>query len=125
MYRTLCDKVITLTHEDITAVEEIAKVYYTTEFIYGKNTSYGLSNRKRIEGVGEFIIDLVVKDNVIRKANLSGDFFIVGDIDGMLLSKLKNISYTKDAVEKALDEVVCENVIMNLKKEQLINLIFN
>ena len=125
LYRTLCDKVITLTHEDITAVEEIAKVYYTTEFIYGKNPSYGLSNRKRIEGVGEFIIDLVVKDNVIRKANLSGDFFIVGDIDGMLLSKLKNISYTKDAVEKALDEVVCENVIMNLKKEQLINLIFN
>ena len=125
LYRTLCDKVITLTHEDITAVEEIAKEYYTTEFIYGKNPSYGLSNRKRIEGVGEFIIDLVVKDNVIRKANLSGDFFIVGDIDGMLLSKLKNISYTKDAVEKALDEVVCENVIMNLKKEQLINLIFN
>ena len=29
----------------------------------------------------------------------------------------------RDAVEKALDGVVCEDVIMNLKKEQLINLL--
>ena len=57
--------------------------------------------------------------------NLAGDFFIVGDIDGMLLSKLKNVAYTKEAVEKSLEDVVCEDVIMNLKKEQLINLLFD
>ena len=84
-----------------------------------------MSNRRRIEDVGEFVIDLVVKDNVIYKVNLAGDFFIVGDIDGMLLSKLKNVAYTKEAVEKSLEDVVCEDVIMNLKKEQLINLLFD
>ena len=122
---TLCEEEIILTQDDIVAIENIAKEYYTAEFIYGKNPACSLSNRKRIEGVGEFVIDLVVKDNVIRKTNLSGDFFIVGDIDGMLLSRLKNTAYTREDVEKALDGVVCEDVIMNLKKEQLINLIFN
>ena len=122
---TLCEEEIILTQDDVVAIENIAKEYYTAEFIYGKNPACSLSNRKRIEGVGEFVIDLVVKDNVILKTNLSGDFFIVGDIDGMLLSRLKNTAYTREDVEKALDGVVCEDVIMNLKKEQLINLIFN
>ena len=121
----LCDDVITLTHDDVVAIENMAKEYYTAEFIYGKNPACSLSNRRRIEDVGEFVIDLVVKDNVIYKVNLAGDFFIVGDIDGMLLSKLKNVAYTKEAVEKSLEDVVCEDVIMNLKKEQLINLLFD
>ena len=121
----LCDGTITLTQKDIDAIEEISKEYYTAEFIYGNNPACTLSNRKRIDGVGEFVVDLVVKENIIRKINLSGDFFIVGDIDTMLLSKLKNVAYTRDAVEKALKEVVCEDVIMNLKREQLINLIFD
>lgn len=121
----LCDNVMTLTQDDVDAIEDIAKEYYTPEFIYGKNPACTFRHQKRIEGVGEFIVDLVVKDGVIRKANLAGDFFIVGDIDGMLLSGLKNVEYSRDAVEKALDGVVCEDVIMNLKKEQLINLIFD
>lgn len=121
----LCDDVITLKHDDVVAIENMAKEYYTAEFIYGKNPACSLSNRRRIEDVGEFVIDLVVKDNVIYKVNLAGDFFIVGDIDGMLLSKLKNVAYTKEAVEKSLEDVVCEDVIMNLKKEQLINLLFD
>lgn len=121
----LCDKAIELTRDDIAAIEEIAKEYYTTDFIYGKTPSSTVSRTVRVDGVGEFVIDLVVKDNVIRKANLSGDFFIVGDMDGMLLSKLKDVVYTKESVEEALDGVVCEDIIMNLKKEQLINLLFN
>ena len=62
---------------------------------------------------------------LLRKANMSGDFFIIGDMDVVMLSKLKNVEFTRHAVEKALDGVVCEHVIMNLKKEQFINLIFD
>ena len=122
---SLCKDTIILTQDDVDAIENISKEYYTDEFIYGKNPACTLSRKKRIEGVGEFVADFVVKDNIIRKANLSGDFFLVGDVDAMLLSRLKNVAYSRDAVEKALKEVVCENVIMNLKREQLINLIFD
>ncbi len=122
---SLCKDTIILTQDDVDAIENISKEYYTDEFIYGKNPACTLSRKKRIEGVGEFVADFVVKDNIIRKANLSGDFFLVGDVDAMLLSKLKNVAYTRETVEKALADVVCEDVIMNLNKEKLINLLFD
>lgn len=122
---SLCKDTIILTQDDVDAIENISKEYYTDEFIYGKNPACTLSRKKRIEGVGEFVADFVVKDNIIRKANLSGDFFLVGDVDAMLLSRLKNVAYTRETVEKALADVVCEDVIMNLNKEKLINLLFD
>ena len=125
LHTALCDEIITLTQDDIDAIEEISKEYYTHEFIYGKNPSCSFTSRKRIEGVGEFVVDLVVKDDVIRKVNLSGDFFIVGDMDTMLLAKLKGVAFNRDAVEGALEGIVCEEVIMNMKNEQFINLIFD
>ena len=122
---SLCDGTIVLGQGDIDAIEAISREYYTTEFIYGKNPACSFSHRVRLDGVGEFVVDLVVKDNIIRKANLAGDFFLVGDLDGMLLSRLQGVGFTRHSVEKALEGVVCEDIIMNLKKEQLINLLFN
>ena len=66
---------------------------------------------------------LFAKYGVIRKVNLAGDFFVVGDIDTMLLAKLKGVRLDREALEQALDGVDCSAVIMNLTKEQLINLL--
>jgi flagellin-like hook-associated protein FlgL len=55
--------------------------------------------------------------------SLAGDFFIVGDLDSMLLNRLKGVEYTPQAIESAIGDVDTAAVIMNLKKEQLINLI--
>ena len=66
-----------------------------------------------------------MKDSVIRKANMSGDFFIIGDVNAMLLTKLKGVQYTREAIEEVVSAVDCSNFIMNLKKEELINLFFN
>ena len=122
---SLCDDTLVLGADDIKAIEEISKEYYSHEFIYGNNPACTISNTKRIDGVGEFKFDIEVKDNVIRKANMSGDFFIIGDVDAMLLTKLKGVQYTREAIEKVVSAVDCGNLIMNLKKEQLINLFFN
>ena len=122
---SLCDDTLVLGADDIKAIEEISKEYYSHEFIYGNNPACTISNTKRIDGVGEFKLDIEVKDNVIRKANMSGDFFIIGDVDAMLLTRLKGVQYTREAIEDVVSTVDCSNLIMNLKKEQLINLFFN
>ena len=122
---SLCDSAYVLGESDIDAIKEIEKGYYRPEFIYGNNPAFSLVKSGRIEGVGEFKVSLDVKNGIIRDANLAGDFFIVGDIDSMLLSGLKGILFEREAVEKALDGIDCSAVIMNLKKEQLINLLFN
>ena len=121
----LCDSLYVLTHEDLVAIKEIEKEYYRPEFIYGNNPAFSFVKDTRIEGVGEFRVSIDIKNNVIREVNLAGDFFLIGDVDSMLLSQLKGVSYEKKAIERALAGVDCEAVIMNLKKEQLINLLLN
>ena len=122
---SLCDETIVLGCNDIKVIEDLAKEYYSHEFIYGNNPACTVSNVKRYDGVGEFKLDLEVKENVIRRSNLSGDFFIIGDVDTMLLSRLKGVPYTREAVENAVSAMDCSNAVMNLSNEQFINLFFN
>lgn len=123
-FRTeLCSEEYLLTNKDLDAIEAIEQEYYTHEFIFGNNPAYSIVKNRRIDGVGEFSVSIDVKDGEIRKMELAGDFFIVGDIDSMLLARLKGVPFEREALELALDGIDCTAIIMNLKKEQLINLL--
>ena len=119
----LCDSTVVLTAADVAAIEEMEQEYLSDAFIYGNNPAATLVKEERIEGVGEFRVSLEVKSGRIRSVSLSGDFFIIGDIDSMLLSRLKGVERTVPAIENALAGIDVPSVIMNLQKEQLINLI--
>ena len=119
----LCDSEILLSEADVAAIEQLEQEYYDDAFIYGNNPAASLTKVQRIEGVGEFNVSLDVKENRIRKVLLAGDFFIIGDLDSMLLSKLKGVEYCRAAIEEALANVETAEIIMNLKKEELINLL--
>ena len=122
---SLCDEEITLSLTDVEAIEKIALEYNTPEFIYGNNPAYTTVVRTRIEGVGEFEARIEVKDSVIKKVNLLGDYFVTGDIDSSLLNKLRGVEYTPCAVSAAVASLDVEGCIHNLKKEQLIKILFN
>ena len=122
---SLCNDTVFLNDNDVMAIEELSREYYSHEFIYGNNPACTYSSVARYDGVGELRLLLEIKENIIRRANLSGDFFIIGDIDDVLLSKLKNVPYTRVAVEEAVAGIDFGALIMNLNKEQLINLFFN
>ncbi len=53
-----------------------------------------------------------------------GDYFLVGDLDQGVLSHLRNVQFTPEAVEAALSDVNIENHIMNLSNQQFIDLLF-
>ena len=119
----LCDSEVVLTTADVAAIDEMEQEYLSDAFIYGNNPAATLVKEERIEGVGEFRVSLEVKVGRIRSVSLSGDFFIIGDIDSMLLARLRGVERTAQAIEEALSGVDVPSVIMNLQKEQLINLI--
>ena len=119
----LCDSCVVLTKADIAAIEQLEQEYYDDSFIYGNNPAASLSKVERIEGVGEFHVSVDVKENRIRKVSLAGDFFIVAELDSMLLDRLKGVEYTRVAIEEVLAGVDTSAVIMNLKREQLVNLL--
>lgn len=120
----LCDGEVMLDDCAVEAIKEIEQGYLTDEFIYGRNPAYTSVVKKRIEGVGEFEARMELRDGVLRKINLAGDFFLVGDLDGSLLAPLSGVSFTPEAVAERLADVEVGNIIMNLSKQQFINFLF-
>ena len=80
--------------------------------------------RGRIEGAGTFEVRLEVKNRHIVSANILGDYFQTGDIDGGLIRPLRGVAMTPEAVSAALPDRL-DHLILHLDKAALINLIFN
>ena len=120
----LCDGEVVLDDCAVEAIKEIEQGYLTDEFIYGRNPAYTSVVKKRIEGVGEIEARMELRDGVLRKINLAGDFFLVGDLDGSLLAPLSGVCFAPEAVAERLADVEVGNIIMNLSKKQFINFLF-
>lgn len=120
----LCQGELTLNEEDVRGIEEIEKEYLTEEFVYGNNPKYTLVRKKRIETVGDIELRIEVKNRVIKGMAMLGDYFIVGDIDGAIINRLKGVELVRDALREALPERL-DNTILNLKKDDFIDIILN
>lgn len=120
---TLCDGEIVLGDDATAKIRAIEQEYLSPEFIYGNNPAYTVSRRGRIEGCGDIEARLEIKNGVIKSLNLVGDYFPIGDLDGELLLRLRNVAYTAEAVAEALENVRVGDYIRNLSTEQFIQLI--
>jgi len=122
--KQLCTEEVMLTADDITAIEQIEQEYRSEKFIFGNNPAYSTIRHRRIQDVGELELRMQVKGNKIKDVNLVGDYFPVGDIDNQLLKPLRSVSLKEEALQEALPEKL-DDTILNLKKQDFINLILN
>ena len=120
--KTLCDGELMLTDDDIQQVQKIEKEYLSDDFIYGKNPEYTIVKKCRIEGVGEFEARIALKNGVIQRVNLMGDYFLVGDLDHGLLDILKGVPLTRSALWSRLPDRI-DDIIMNLMTEDFVRLL--
>lgn len=118
----LCDDVMTLDGNAIRAIEDMEREYLSDDFIYGNNPRYTVVRRRRIEGVGDFEARMELKNGVIKCINLVGDYFLVGNLDDDIVKRLYGMPLTREALTAALPERT-EEVIMNLRREELIELL--
>lgn len=121
--KDLCDSEITLSDNDIAGVEEIEKEYTTPEFIYGNNPRYNINRKGRIEGVGDFAVSLEMKNDIIHDIDVKGDFFLVDDIGEGIIQPLKGKQLNPESLAAALPDRL-DDIILNLKKEDFIRLIY-
>lgn len=119
----LCDSELLLDDEAVKCIEDIEKQYLTDEFIYGRNPACTVNIKSRIDGVGEFDVRIEVKNNVVRRVNMLGDFFLVGDLDGELLSRFCGVEFTAEAMVAAVADIEPADIIMNMTTEKLTELI--
>lgn len=120
--KTLCDEEITLTADDIRDVEEIEKEYLSDEFIYGKNPQYTIVKKLRIEHVGDFEARITLKNGIIQRVNLMGDYLLIGDLDKGLLDKLRGLPLTQEALRRRLPDRI-DDIVMNLMTEDFVRLL--
>lgn len=121
----MCDGEVVLNGKDVEAIHEIEEQYHNPEFIFGNNPAYTTKVKRRIEGVGEFEAKMELRDGIVKKINLAGDFFIIGDIDNALLVPLIGVELTREALEKRLADTDVESIILKLSKQQFINFLLD
>ena len=118
----LCDEEIILDDNDANEISKIEKEYLTNDFIYGNNPHYNILRKGRIEGVGEMVVSMEMKNDTIKKINIQGDFFLLGDIDSTLIKPLIGKKLQSEVLNEALPDKLYE-IILNLKKEDFISLL--
>lgn len=118
----LCDGDLMLTAADVQAIEELEKEYLSPDFIYGNNPRYSIVKKRRIDGVGELEARIEMKNNVIRSVNLMGDYFLVGELDSLLLDKLKGLPLDRATLYRILPDRI-DDVVLNLMKKDFIDLL--
>ncbi len=118
----LCDGDLMLTAADVQAIEELEKEYLSPDFIYGNNPRYSIVKKRRIDGVGELEARIEMKNNVIRSVNLMGDYFLVGELDSLLLDKLKGLPLDHATLYRILPDRI-DDVVLNLMKKDFIDLL--
>lgn len=120
--KNIADEDIILSDEDIKAIEEIEKTYLTDQFIYGKNPNYTLIKKGKVKA-GLFEISLELKNQVIKKMNILGDYFIVKDEDE-LVKLCINQPYDRQVIENVLTQVDVSDYIFDLSNDDFIGLLF-
>ena len=118
----LCQDERLLDLHDVESIKEIEKEYLSDEFIYGNNPRYSIVRRQHINNVGEIEVRMEIKNNIIKAANIMGDYFVVGDTDRGILLPLRGCELTHSALTQALPERM-DHYIMNLQKENFIQLL--
>ena len=117
--RELCQTEMVLTDSDIRSIEEMEREYLSDEFVYGRNPRYSITRRGRLAGVGEMEVRMELKNGVVKRANVLGVFFVVGDVDGQLLSRLRDTALEEEALRQALPKRL-DDVILHLDREAFI-----
>ena len=124
--RGLTDSVITLTPDQVAAVEVIERRYRDPEWLMGREKSRDKKRVARIEGVGEFAVYTSLNDRgAIDSVDLRGDFFLTDDLDSALLDKLRGVAPTREALARVLATTRVDSVIRALSNDAFIDLIID
>ncbi len=118
----LCDEEIILSDTDMLEIFKIEESYLKDDFIYGKNPNYTLKKKGRVEA-GVIEISLELKNNIVKKLNMLGDYFLIGDEDEFL-NHFKNIEFTKPAFMEVLNKININDYIYNISNEDFLQILF-
>jgi lipoate-protein ligase A len=120
--KSLCDRKLFLEHSEVKKIEAIEKSYLDPDFIYGKNPDYTIIKKKKVDA-GLIEVSFVIKNQIVKKVNVLGDYFLIGDLD-LITKPLLNQPFKKAAFAAALKNVSLEECIYKLTLTDFLEIVF-
>lgn len=122
--KRMCTGTLQLTPHDVTEIEKLAKPYFENTWRFGLDIKTKSLFNKRLEGVGEFFINVETDpNNSITSVQLAGDFFIIADLDSTIIKPLIGCQYTPAHIAEALRNIDVSQTVRGLSTQQYINLL--
>ena len=116
----------TLTAEDVREIEEIEKGYLDPAFLEGRNHSWSVSRKAKIEGVGEIVAEIDLESGNIAKCHVAGDFFALKEgIDAELNRLLAGCPDNKEEIRDRLAGADLAQFIPGLTAETFAGILNN
>lgn len=112
----MSDAAITLSTDDVDEIERMEVPYLSEKWIYGHSPRGSVSVDRRIEGVGDFHVEMTMQGGRIENINMSGDFFLTADLDSCLLDRIHGTLLTPEGLDDALGDFDPSKVIMGLTR---------
>lgn len=116
----LCDDEVRLDAAAVAAIGEMERQYLTDEFIYGRNPRYAVVRRRRIDGVGDIEVRMEMRGDMIKSADILGDFFLVGDLDEMTNRLVGRRLCARELADSLPDT---RRIIMNLDRDEFVKML--
>lgn len=120
--KELATSVYELSDEEIDKITELSKKYESKEWRFQQQPFHTKVLKKRISG-GTFEIRIDINKGMIENTKITGDFFDLYPIE-LIEKKLTNIPYTKESIINALDNIKLEDMILDIKRDEFLELIF-
>ena len=122
MKTMLCEEEIVLTASDVEGIREVEKSYLADDFVFGKNPRFTMVKKGYVKA-GYFEVNLEIKNGILKKMNIQGDFFLIGDLDDFIKHFI-NIPFTEVAFAKVLTAIAPEATIMHLDATDFLKICF-
>lgn len=120
--QNICNEEISLSTSDMEKIARMEEEYLSEDFIYGKNPRYNITKSGRIEGVGDFVVNIEMKNNTIYDIDIKGDYFLIGDIGEQIIKKLRGVTLSYKEIYATLPKKL-NDIVLNLKKEDFVGLL--
>lgn len=119
----IASKTYTLSDTDLHNIKDLQNDKYRSwEWNYGRSPEFSLQKSGRYPG-GKVAFYLDVKEGIIRKCTIYGDFFgkwEVSDLEKLMIG----CRFEKDEIEKTLTRMPLENYFYNITAENLLSCLF-
>ncbi len=107
--------IVDFSNEDIYEIKKLRDEKYSTwEWNFGKSKEFSVNKKKRYS-FGGVEISLSVDSGFIKSICIRGDFFGMGDVT-LLENSLIGKKYSKEEIEKSIDEKLLDECIAGMDK---------